>query len=520
MDHLQKFIAQLQNRIALLLLLNSTMLIGGYWLIAEFVGPNLKSSDQAIATTIILVFIAFLSIIFLATIGSKWFSAPLRYVWMAVLHISPDTANTPAPDIKDIRLGRELVTSLVNHVYQLASIVDTVEKTAASAKHDLKSDFVANSLPLPLIVLDKDANVLFANEALLKYMGRSPTDTIGQNVYAVMDMLFSNEHTFDAWLEKARADKVTSNRTWSRVRLNVPGDSEIRYVDLVAYYNKNNPEGFEIMLVLFDRTKVYSQDDQAMSLVALAVHELRTPLTLLRGYIDVFEEELGEQLNDEMKGFMHKMKVAAQQLASFTSNVLNVARFENNQLVLKLQEERWEPILQAALNDMSLRAKVRGVTLKLQIGDNLPTVGVDALSAREVVNNLLDNAIKYSQEGKEKEIIVKCYVTQDGVVETTVQDFGPGIPEAAMSNLFNKFYRDYHNRTHVGGTGMGLYLSKAIVNAHGGNIWVRSKEGQGSTFGFTLLPYSQLADEVKTGDNADITRTVGGWIKNHTLYRR
>jgi signal transduction histidine kinase len=520
MDHLQKFVAQLQNRIALLLVFNSGVLIGGYWLIAEFVGPNLKFANQAIATTIILVFIAFLTIVLLATIGSKWLSAPMKHVWQAVLHISPDTANMPAPDLKHIHFGRELVTALVSHVYQLASIVDTVEKTAANAKHDLTTDFVANSLPLPLIVLDKDTNIIFANDALLKYMGRNASETTGQNVYSVLDMLFSNEHTFDTWLERARADKVTSSRTWSRVRVNVPGVSEIRYVDLVAYYNKNNPDGFEIMVVLFDRTKVYSQDDQAMSLVALAVHELRTPLTLLRGYIDVFEEELGDQLNDEMKGFMHKMKVAAQQLSSFTSNVLNVARFDNNQLVLKLQEEKWEPLLQSAVNDMALRAKVRGLKLTLKIDTPLPPVGVDAVSAREVVNNLLDNAIKYTQEDTGKEIIVRCHVTQDGTIETTVQDSGPGIPEAAISNLFNKFYRDYHNRTNVGGTGMGLYLSKAIVNAHGGNIWVRSKEGQGSTFGFTLLPYSQLADEDKTGDNADITRTAGGWIKNHTLYRR
>jgi signal transduction histidine kinase len=89
-----------------------------------------------------------------------------------------------------------------------------------------------------------------------------------------------------------------------------------------------------------------------------------------------------------------------------------------------------------------------------------------------------------------------------------------------MGNLFTKFYRDYHNREHVGGTGMGLFLSKAIVDAHGGNIWVRSREGQGTTFGFTLVPYTELADEQKKSDNADITRTAHGWIKNHSLYRR
>lgn len=520
MDHLQKFIAQLQNRISILLLLNSIFIIGGYWLIAEFVGPNLGFANQAIATTIILVFIAFLSITILSFLGSKYMAKPMRYVWQAVLHVSPQTANMTRPDIAKIGFGHDLVTTLVTHVYQLASVVDSVEKTAAAERHDLRHEFVANSLPLPLVVLDKDTNVLFANEALLRYLGREASDTVGQNVYSILDMLFSNEHTFDTWLDSVRVDKVTATRTWSRVRINLdtPDHQEARYFDLAAYYNKSNPDGYEIMLVLFDRTKQYSQDEQAMSFVALAVHELRTPLTLLRGYIDVFEEELDGKLDAEMTGFMHKMKAAAQQLSAFTTNVLNVARFENNQLVLKLQEETWDPLLKAAVADMELRARIRGIKLTLKIDGVLPAVAADAVSIHEVVNNLLDNAIKYSRDGKE--IVIHSYVKSDGTIETTVQDFGPGIPEAAMGNLFDKFYRDYHNRNNVGGTGMGLFLSKAIVNAHGGNIWVRSKEGQGTTFGFTLIPYSQLADKDKKGDNADITRTAHGWIKNHSMYRR
>jgi two-component system sensor histidine kinase VicK len=89
-----------------------------------------------------------------------------------------------------------------------------------------------------------------------------------------------------------------------------------------------------------------------------------------------------------------------------------------------------------------------------------------------------------------------------------------------LPNLFDKFYRNHRTKTEVGGTGLGLFLCKSIIDAHGGQIWAKSKEGEGSTFGFTLVPYAKLADELKTGDNADITRTAHGWIKNHSLYRR
>ncbi len=521
MDHLHKFIAQLQNRVAILLMFNSIVIIAGYWGVAHYVNPNLLYPNQQIATTILLVFIAFLSVIVLAFVSSHYLTRPVKVIWQAVLHISPETANYPAPDMHNVGFGKELVTALVSHVYQLASVVDTIEKTAQSKPQDLTTDFVANSLPVPMVVLNKDANIVYANNALLQTLNRDQADTFGQNVYMVLDLSFSSNDTLDTWLEQSRADKVTATKTWERVRLNVGVQETTKYFDLIAYYNKSNPEGFEIMLVLFDRTAQYSQDDQAMSFVALAVHELRTPLTLLRGYIDVFEEELDGKLDDEMNDFLRKMKAAAQQLAAFTTNVLNVARFENDQLVLKLQEEKLKPIIDMAVNNMKLRAKIHGVQLTVKVEDNLPAVGADAVSVSEVINNLLDNAIKYSN-GEHKEVIVHSYLTKDGLVETTVQDFGAGIPESAMGNLFTKFYRDYHNRNTVGGTGMGLFLSKAIVDAHGGNIWVRSREGegQGTTFGFTLVAYSQLADEQKKGDNADITRTAHGWIKNHSLYRR
>ncbi len=511
MDHLQRFINQIRSRLFGLLLLNNAIVVLDWWILEHFL--HLEGSEFFIALGIL----SFLTLTIIPWLSANYIVHPTRLIWQAILHIAPDTANTPAPNLKEVRLGRELVTALVTRVYQIASVVDAAEKMASAKRPDLKADFVGNSLPLPLVVLDKDMNILFANEALLKYTGRSEGDTIGQNVYLVLDMLFSNEATFDAWLERAKASKVTSTHTWERVRLNLPDKKETKLFDLVAYYNKNNPHGFEIMLTLFDRTRQYSQDEQAMSFLALAVHELRTPLTLLRGYIDVFEEELGGKLDPELSNYLNKMKATAQQLTSFIGNVLDVSRFENDQLTLKLREEQWAPLLESAINDIELRAKVRGITINLKVDDNLPVVGVDAVSIYEVVNNLLDNAIKYSKENGQ--INVHAYVTKDGQVETIVQDFGAGVPESAMGNLFEKFYRDYRNRTQVGGTGLGLYLSKAIVTAHGGHIWVRSKEGQGSTFGFTLQPHDNLGEEQKS-DKEGIIRTAHGWIKNHSMYRR
>ena len=511
MDQLRKYTSQVRVRLLLILLVDNLIFaadwyltekvfhLAGYWMFAAIFA------------------IPFLAVTILPWLSSRYLTQPTQLIWQAISHIAPEAKPTPAPDVSTAKIGQELVATLISHVYQLANVAEK-SQLAPTPPADLHSNFIANNLPLPLVVLDPTQTITFANEAACAYIGLSEQDLVGKNVYSMLDMSFPSTDTFDKWLDNAKANTVTATSSWSRVRLNPTDSRPIRLFDLASYYNKNNPNKVEVMLVLFDHTKEYSQDDQAISFVALSVHELRTPLTLLRGYIEAFEEELDGKLDPQMQDFMLKMSASAQQLAVFVNNILNVARVDDDQLVLQLHEENWGDIIKNAANNLALRAKVRGITLEYSIAPNLPTVGVDRVSIHEVLNNLVDNAIKYTGTGTR--IRISTYLTKDGLVETTVQDFGVGIDASALPNLFTKFYRDHRNRAQIGGTGLGLYLSKAIVSAHGGNIWVRSKVGEGSIFGFTLLPYSQLADTQKNSANNEIVRGAHGWIKNHSLYRR
>jgi signal transduction histidine kinase len=443
---------------------------------------------------------------------------PLKAVWQAILHISPTDHGIAAPEKEKLKLGRELVASLTAQVYQLT---ESAKKTSAAEAEDLKDvsqNFIAQKLPLPLVVLDPAENIRFANQAFADYIGIAAPELIGKNVYMVLDMSFVNDDTLDRWLKEVRATSATATSSWERVRLNVRDNHPALLFDLAAYYNRDNPEHLETMLVLFDHTKQYSQDDQAVSFVALSVHELRTPLTLLRGYIEVFEEELAGKINPELQGFMEKMRSQAEQLMAFVNNILNVARVDNDQLELRLEEADWNQVLNDGLAAMKTRAKVRDIALECTVAPDLPTVGVDRLSIYEVIANLVDNAIKYSAGSKV--IKIDAHLNQSGQVETTVQDFGHGISTSILPNLFTKFYRDHRNRAQIGGTGLGLYLSKAIITAHGGQLWVNSKEGEGSTFGFSLIPYAQLSSEAKQAGDTGMVRSAHGWIKNHSLYRR
>ncbi|MGH9857588.1 MAG: sensor histidine kinase, partial [Acidobacteriota bacterium] len=241
------------------------------------------------------------------------------------------------------------------------------------------------------------------------------------------------------------------------------------------------------------------------------------PLTMMRGYVEVFEEELDGKLDAELTDYLRKLRISTDQLTAFVTNILNVVKIDENQLSFKLVENSWNNVLHQGAAGMLTRAQVLGKNITFQVDENLPTVAVDPVSISEVVNNLLDNALKYS--GESKDVSVTARMNESGMVETTVMDHGVGIPESVLPNLFEKFYRNHRTRNQIGGTGLGLYLCKAIVTAHGGNISVQSKPGEGSSFSFTLQPYASLNDEHKQGDDG-ITRQAHGWIKNHSFYRK
>ncbi|MDZ7786235.1 MAG: ATP-binding protein [Candidatus Saccharibacteria bacterium] len=444
---------------------------------------------------------------------------PLYVLWRTVTHLSDKTQNESPPRAEDLKIGRTLVSNLVAQVYQLASSVQESEGSSGTRRNTtIQSANIVSHMPLPLFVFNKELLVTNASDIGLEYCGLESSELFGKVLSESVNLEFPSENTLENWIEGCMKNKVTDTAYWERVRIVLPSGSDVKYrrCDMAAHYNKDNPAGTEFIVTMFDRTERYQQDDNSMGFVALAVHELRTPLTMLRGYIEVFVDELDEKLDDEMKDFLRKMDLSARQLNAFVGNILNVAKVEENALTLHLAKADWKDTLSEIVGEIQSKAKTNGKTLELHIDDDLPEVAIDKVSVFEIINNLVDNAIKYS--GEEKKIIINSRMGKDGLVETTVQDFGVGIPESVVPHIFEKFYRNHRTKGQVGGSGLGLYLCKSLVNAHGGQIWVSSKPEEGSTFGFGLQPYDMA--ENAGDDNDGMTRTAHGWIKNHSLYRR
>lgn len=450
--------------------------------------------------------------IVIAIYGVGMLLTPLKTLWQAVLYIVPNSSTEQA-NLANLKFGRDFVSGLVNQIYQLASTNDHGAQKVSS-----KLDFVSTNLPLPLLVIDEKDNIQFVNVEAAKYLAKSPVDLIGKSVNDELNMSFPGNDTFESWLGRARESSAVATKTWDRIKLDLHDGQSSRQFDLVAYYNRGNAHHLETMMILYDRTEAYARGDDQADFVALAVHELRNPLTMLRGYIEVLEEELPKDASVELVNDLRKMRSSAQLLAEYTNNILNVSRIDSDQLSLHLKREKWPDIVEGVVELMRPRAMTEGIDIKLELAGGIPDVGVDRVSVSEVLTNLIDNAVKYGDKGKS--ITVSSRLNQSGEIETRITDFGVVLDSAVIGNLFQKFYRNHRSRSQVAGTGLGLYLSRALVQAHGGNIWITSSPEEGTIAGFTILPYDRVASADKLTNNEDITRVAHGWIKNHSLYRR
>lgn len=512
MDQLKRFNTQIKQRFILFAALLQIISVGVCFALWQF----LKLDIIFIVAAYIVVSVI-LSYIF-ASMFAKAALEPVKVLGDTVLHLSPgaNAENKPLPE--NLRIGREYITAISYQLYQIASLQDNKDLAEHRREATQASNILAH-LPLPVFVFNKHQVVTFGSDSALAYCNLESSELFGKQLFDAVNLEFPTTFTLESWIKDSQSHKVTDTAYWRRVRMTLKDDTQThRLLDIAGYYNRDNPSGIEFIITLFDRTEEYIQDEDSMSYIALAVHELRNPLTVMRGYIEVFQDELADQLDEEHTRFMRRMQASAQQLTTFVSNILNVARVNENQLPIKIAEQKWKDVVQHAVNDMETRAQTLGKNIAYTIPDNLPTVAVDRLTMYEVLCNLLDNAIKYG--GLSEEITITSAVNSAGLVETLIQDKGVGITGSVIPTLFEKYQRNHRNSSQISGTGLGLYLSKAIVSAHGGEIWVQSKEGEGTTVGFTIKPYASLAEEEKNGNNEGMVRTAHGWIKNHSLYRR
>ncbi len=461
--------------------------------------------DWVVTVVYLLLPVAVLQIFAFILIGN-YALEPLDYLSRTVTQLSDQPHDTSPPNLNGTRHERTGFKLMIDTIYDRT--INGSKITSEVAGQSMHTQLL-DSLPGGFIALSEKREISYAND-------RAPVVTDTNNTKSIQ-LDFASGDTLDSWLDVVEVSQLRAQKMWMRVQTGPPGSDNRRVFDVVANYEKNAVEGADTLILLFDQTARYAVNENALDFMALAAHELRGPITVIRGYLDILRPELGTLTPDQNQLF-DRLEVSSSRLSGYISNILNAAKFDRRHLKLHLREDRVADVLALVSDDLALRASTQGRLLSYAIPADLPTIAADRNSLSEVVANLVDNGIKYSNEGGQ--VLVTGAVDGDSVI-ISVQDTGIGIPSSVVSNLFTKFYRSHRSKHTVAGTGLGLYISKAIVESHGGTMSVISTEGQGSTFSFSIPIYASVKDKLLAGgdENQGIIETSSGWIKNHSMYR-
>jgi signal transduction histidine kinase len=215
--------------------------------------------------------------------------------------------------------------------------------------------------------------------------------------------------------------------------------------------------------------------------ISIASHQLRTPLTAIKGYISLVLEGSYGKVTPTLQDVLNKVYVVNNRMGQLVEDLLSISRIESGRVQYNLVATQLEPMVADLVDMFSIMAKSKGLSLKMKLPrKSLPKLIIDATKMREVISNLIDNALKYTKEGG-------VTVTVDGddrYVAVRVQDTGIGVDPNDSKRLFEKFTRSSETmKLDVSGTGLGLYVGKNFVEAHGGLLSVESEgSGKGSTF--------------------------------------
>jgi PAS domain S-box-containing protein len=355
--------------------------------------------------------------------------------------------------------------------------------------------------------MDPQGRFSFCNQAFLDMLGISTPDELFQKEAAEIVMP-EERRKIERMLERRRRGEKVFFETLLRSHGDIPLPVQIssaplfragKFAGIVGIaHNLSERRRLEAMVERShqDLEKAYEElsvlDKMKSDFIAIASHELRTPLSIIKGYADAFQ--FGE-LGDLSPFQMDKVKIMnarADQMTKIINDLLDVTRLEEGRLV----GEKWpapvEGLIVNAVSEYKGRAASSRQELRYLVEDNLPPVSVDVWRVHQVMENLIGNAMKFTPQGGSIEVMARSSAEPD-MVEIEVRDTGPGIPAKEQEKLFTMFYQiETDSSRSAGGLGLGLVISKGIVEGHGGRIWVESEAGLGSSFKFTL-PVSREA---------------------------
>ena len=333
-----------------------------------------------------------------------------------------------------------------------------------------------------IVITDSEGMVLYANRAVEKITGYSQVEVIGNKAGNKGGWGGLMEKSFYKKLWKTiKIDKKVFTGEINNLRKN--GEKYIAIASISPILGQN---GEVMFFVAIERDVTHEKEVDRMKtdFISLASHQLRTPLSAMRWFAEMLLAGDAGKLSKEQTEFVKNIEQANAKMIVLVNSLLNISRIESGRIVVDPVPTDLKELVLGELKGIEKNIKDKKQTALVSVDRNLPKVNVDPKLIAEVYKNLLTNANKYSPDGGEIEIFISH---KDGELISRVSDNGIGIPKVSQDKVFERFYRAPNVlKMETEGTGLGLYLAKAIVESSGGRIWFESEVGKGTTFWFTL----------------------------------
>ena len=442
------------------------------------------TSNASLAIVFILAWLVIVGIIYM---NSSIITRELRKLHQGVKKISSGEFGYMLDD-KDVdKEVQELYGAFNDMSERLSRYNEQTIESLTFERNKLES--VLMSIVNGVVVCDNHDKVIMVNNYAKRLLEVEEEDILNTQIQQFCDS--SGEFCFSEKIAQFKDTPLDDEGT--PLTFNIEIDKRILKCLISPMFTRSNSYvGY--IIILIDVTKEVEMDQLRSHFISNVSHELRTPVTVLRSYIDTlynFGNDFDFNTQREFIGVMNQEII---RLNRMVNDILDFSRYEAQNVRFEKSKQDIIEIIEDSVNQVQVLAKEHDLTISIMKEPDLPEIYLNVDSIARAFMNILSNAIKYSPDGKR--IKIRAERSRDGeFVEISVEDQGSGISEKDQQKVFDRFYR-CENATHtVKGTGLGLHLVKVTIEKHHhGQVFVNSKEGEGSTFGFRL-PIKPVEEE-------------------------
>ncbi len=432
--------------------------------------------------------------------------------------------------------GITILVRVVGVIMLLMLFKDRYHTAAPSKQNYIEHYFVKNevvnlltgSIGDGVIIIDSKQIVRSINPAALRLLGATEKDVLDLNYRSILKFRKLDNADLPAE-EEPVATALKQRQTINKELILTVADKPALYIDIsvsVIAEPSSQDEPYGAVIIIRDVSKKKQEEQEKSEFISTASHEMRTPIAAIEGYLGLALNERVSTIDERAKGYLQKAHDSTEHLGRLFQDLLMSSRVEDGRLNSRPQIIEIGELIEKEIETYRLAAQKKNLTLEFVTatgaGDtikhnSLKTIKplyytkVDPDRIKEVFANLVENAIKYTNHGK----ITVGLTGDNNIVQFFVQDTGIGISQDDIPHLFQKFYRVDSSATRTtGGTGLGLFLCKKIIELYHGRIWVESRAGQGSTFYINLPRISTTQIQSMEAQQAIVT--ANNSATNHT----